>query len=240
MEKIIIKSKSDYNKFVKDLKSFARGESVEDKQRHIAIINTKLDVLCLPMKIIREVAAKISAGEPLEFLKYAGDGSYEEILIQGLVIAKLKDLNLQIKLFDKWVHKIDCWALVDSTVSTNKNLKNSKNKANYFDYYYNLCFSEKEFNSRFGIINLMTNFMEEDYIGRILEMCKLVKNDAYYVQMGIAWLISVAFVYFRDKTLSLLKEQSLSKFVQNKSISKCRDSFRVSKEDKDMLAKLRI
>ena len=125
-------------------------------------------------------------------------------------------------------------------MTTLKNLKKSKEKQAYFDFYYKLCFSDKEFVARFGIVVLMVVFLDELNIDLIIEMCKRVSNDAYYVQMGIEWLVSMAYVKFKEKTEKLLKEKTLAKFVQNKAISKCHDSFQIEKEDKERLKNYRI
>lgn len=71
-------------------------------------------------------------------------------------------------------------------------------------------------------------------------MCEEANNNTYYFQMGIAWLISFGMVKFKDKTYKLLEKRTLPKFTQNKAISKCRDSFRISLEDKEKLTKYRI
>ena len=47
-------------------------------------------------------------------------------------------------------------------------------------------------------------------------------------------------VKFRDKTLAVLESGVLSPWVQNKAIQKCRESRRVSSEDKAMLLKLKV
>ncbi len=240
MEKIIIKSKADYQEFFNMLLANSKHESVENYAKHKAILNSPREVICLSMSFIRQVAKQILAGEPLEFLKFANGETYEEVLICGLVIAGLKDIEKQIELFDIWKEKIDNWSLCDSVCSSMKPLKKCKEKSKYFDYFYDMCFDEREYVSRFGIITIMVNFMEEQYISQILKMAKTVSNDAYYVQMGIAWLLSVTFVYFREQTLELLKQKTLSKFIQNKTISKCHDSFRVSEADKEMLKEFRI
>ena len=240
MEKIIVKSKADYQNFVKMLYENAKNESVEDYERHKAILNSPREVICLSMSFVRQVAKQILAGEPLEFLKFASGETYEEVLICGLVIAGLKDLEKQIELFDKWKEKIGNWSLCDSVCSSMKPLKKCKDKEKYFDYFYEMCFDKREYVARFGIITIMANFLEEKFIDQILQMAKTVSNDAYYVQMGIAWLLSMTFVYFRKQTLELIESKTLSKFVQNKTISKCHDSFRVSDEDKQMLKEFRI
>ena len=58
--------------------------------------------------------------------------------------------------------------------------------------------------------------------------------------MAIAWLLSVCFIKYRANTLELLKSKKLSPFVQNKTISKIRESYRVSDEDKELVNKLKI
>ena len=241
----VVKTKQDYANFIKYLKSISKGETIEDKVRHIAILNTKQDVIGITMANIRKTAKQIFKNGYQDFLDIClgcdyKQELYEETLIQGLVIAEIKDLAKQKELLSVWVHKIDNWSTCDSVVSTMKSLKNSTDKNKYFDFYLNLCFSKKEFVSRFGIIVLMVNYLENEYIDQILDMCKKVKSEHYYVKMGVAWLVSFAFIKFKDKTKPLLESRVLDKFTQNKSISKCRDSYQVSKEDKDLLVAYRI
>jgi 3-methyladenine DNA glycosylase AlkD len=77
---------------------------------------------------------------------------------------------------------------------------------------------------------------EEEFIDEILATANTLSDEEeYYVNMANAWLIAECFVNFRDKTLAMLYEHKLNKFTINKTISKCRDSFRISKEDKELL-----
>lgn len=241
----VVKTKQDYANFVKYLKSISKCETIEDKNRHVAILNTKQDVIGITMANIRKTAKQIFKNGYQDFLDVCLSGDYkkelyEETLIQGLVIAEIKDLEKQKELLSGWVNKIDNWSTCDSVVSTMKPLKKSINKNKYFEFFLKLCFSEKEFVSRFGIIVLMVNYLEEEYIDQILDMCKNVNSEYYYVKMGVAWLVSFAFIKFKDKTKTLLASKVLDKFTQNKSISKCRDSYQISQEDKDLLVAYRI
>ena len=54
-----------------------------------------------------------------------------------------------------------------------------------------------------------------------------------------AWLLCNLFIKRREKTISFLQNNKLNKFTINKGISKCRDSFRVSKEDKEYLLRFK-
>ena len=58
--------------------------------------------------------------------------------------------------------------------------------------------------------------------------------------MAISWLLAESFVKYRIKILELLKSKKLNPFVQNKTISKIRESLKVSKEDKELVKSLKI
>lgn len=235
----------DYNGFLSKLKSLSKNETVEDLARHKAILNTKQEVIGISMAHIRTLAKDISKTNRESFLKLAESklpeySFYEETLIEGLVIANIKDLDYQVSKLKIWVEKIDNWATCDSVVTTMKLLKKSKNKDKYIDEFIFMAKSPKEFVSRFGVIVLMIDYLDEDHIDRIYGLIKEIKNDAYYVKMAIAWFISYGYLINKEKTIKLLNEKVLDKFIQNKAISKCRDSYRISQEDKDNLLLYRM
>ena len=240
-----ISNDEEYANFVEYLKSISKNESINDLARHKAILNTNQNVIGIAMKNIRDTAKRISRNSQFEFLKIAKskkpqDVYYEETLIEGLVIAEIKDLKIQFDLFEKWVTKIDNWSTCDSVVTSLKMLKNSKEKDLYFEKYKSFCKNKNEFVARFGIVTLMSVYLDSKHIDKIFEFIKNIKNDAYYVKMAQAWLIATAFVVDNKKTYDLLSERCFDKFVQNKAISKCRDSFQVSKSDKEKLKLLKI
>ena len=53
--------------------------------------------------------------------------------------------------------------------------------------------------------------------------------------MAIAWLVAEITIRFPSIGLPFLKEKKLDAFTQNKTISKIKDSYRVSKSDKEKL-----
>ena len=64
-------------------------------------------------------------------------------------------------------------------------------------------------------------------------------DKLYYVQMAAAWLLSVCYVKFPERTERFLEKNDLDDFTQNKAIQKIRESYRVSKEDKERLNRLK-
>ena len=58
--------------------------------------------------------------------------------------------------------------------------------------------------------------------------------------MAVSWLLCELFIHNREETLYYLNNNKLNKFTINKMISKCRDSFRVSDQDKELLLKYKM
>ena len=57
--------------------------------------------------------------------------------------------------------------------------------------------------------------------------------------MAVAWALSVCFVKYYNKTLSQFKTCKLDKFIFNKTIQKCVESFRLSNVQKQELKELK-
>ena len=57
--------------------------------------------------------------------------------------------------------------------------------------------------------------------------------------MAQAWLICELYIKHPKETLKFVKQNNLNKFTHNKAISKIHDSYRVSREDKELLNKYR-
>ena len=55
--------------------------------------------------------------------------------------------------------------------------------------------------------------------------------------MAIAWLVAEIYIKHRKEGLEFIKNNNLDKFTQNKAISKIHDSYRVTKEEKELLKK---
>lgn len=99
--------------------------------------------------------------------------------------------------------------------------------------------SDKEYDLRFAAVILMDYYITDEYIDYAIDWLKRVKSEYYYVNMAVAWALCTAFVKYKDKVMPVLESGMLSKEVQNMTVSKIRDSFRVDKETKEYLKQLR-
>ena len=101
-----------------------------------------------------------------------------------------------------------------------------------------LC-STQEYEIRFSVVCLLDFFINEVYIDEVLDLLLQVHHEGYYVKMAVAWAISVCYVKFPKKTERVFEENLLDDFTHNKSIQKIRESYRVPKESKERLQKMR-
>ena len=109
----------------------------------------------------------------------------------------------------------------------------------WFKYLLKYLESNKEYEIRFAVVSFLDYFISEEYIREILKILGSIKHEGYYVKMAVAWAVSVCYVKFPERTWELLEGYELDDFTHQKSIQKIRESFRVSKEEKDRLLTLR-
>lgn len=219
--------------FQEYLKTF---ENPERREWSTNLLNTKLPVLCLKTQTIKDIINKISKGNYLSFLDLMIWEYYENTAINGYLICKIKDFDLMKKYLDIYSSKADNWATCDLLAF---DIKGNEDK------FYNLTLeyikSNKPFVRRIGMAILFNYIDKDEYIDKILKLLDGFKNEEhYYVNMMNAWLLCECFTKQREKTLKYLKKNNLNKFTLNKGIQKCRESRRVSAEDKEMLLKYKI
>ena len=104
-----------------------------------------------------------------------------------------------------------------------------------WDFIQTYLKSEQEFEIRFGVVMILDYYIEEDYLEKDFEIFDSITYQKYYVQMAIAWAISICLIKFYDKTIKYLETANLDKFTYNKAIQKAIESYRITKEQKDVL-----
>ena len=228
-------NKSTYKEFINYLKSL---KDEKYKEFHSKIVNnSKYEIIGIRSPISKNIAKEISKTNMEDYLDLEKGNYYEEVLIEGLVISKLKDEKIFYKYFIKYIEKIDNWALCDSFSSSIKIVEK------YQDKYFNICIdlinTNEEYKVRLGLVMILNHFINDENVKLIIKVIDNINSDKYYINMAVAWLIAEMYIKEKDITLEYIKKNNQNKFVQNKAISKINDSFRVTKEEKEMLKKYR-
>ena len=197
-----------------------------------------IEMLGVRIPKIRKLAKEIVKDNPEEYLKNPQEKYFEELMLQALVIANLKiDLEKKKEYIISFVPKINSWAICDSFCV---DLKDADKNPEFFWKIISKYFkSNKEYELRFAVVMLLDHYVKEEYIDKIFEVVDNIKNEEYYVEMGIAWLVAEMYIKFPKQTMEYLKNCNLNKFTYNKALQKARESYRVSKEEKEILNKMK-
>jgi len=227
------------NQLVEEIKRELQ-ELAEPEYRdfHAHLLPGIQNIMGVRVPAMRKLANKVARQDWRAYLKEASDDTYEEIMVQGMVIGYAKmELAERIGYLDVFVPKINNWAVCDCCTSTYKFM--AKDQELWFEYLLGQIEAGTEFRVRFGVVALMDYFVSEEWIDRVLAVYDKIRHEGYYVKMAVAWGISVCYVKFPEKTRAMLEDNQLDDFTQNKAIQKIRESYRVSPEEKEELKRLR-
>lgn len=199
------------------------------------------NIIGIRVPVLRDYAKKLLKKYDFEnLIRYLKDNYYEEIMLQGMLIGEAKeDFDLIIKYIELFIPKIDNWAICDTFCAGLKITR--KHKKEIWNFIQKYLKSENEFEVRFGVVMILDYFIDEEHLQKNFEIFNNIKIPKYYVQMAVAWAISVSLIKYYDITIKYLKNEStLDKFTYNKSIQKALESYRLTEKQKDSLRKMKI
>ncbi len=209
---------------------------------HSRLLKSELPLIGIRTPLLRKIAKQIAKENGIAFLEHSPCRYYEERVLYGMVLCALKLPYAEFLPYCTHyiTHLVENWALCDLFCGEVKKMPTLQ-KDDFFSYLQaHWLYSENPWEVRTALVLLLEVYLQEAYIDDVLRLIGTVRpNGAYYVEMAQAWLLSVAFVKFREKTLAfLLGDTRPERSVLQKTVQKCRDSYRISQEDKTMLSSL--
>lgn len=199
------------------------------------IVNTKLECLARTSAKAKEAVKEIKTGNYLSFLDGIKIKTHFDSIVSAYLINLIKYFEVYKKQLDKFVLTIDNWASVDVLKYTKIS---SENLELISDEYLK---SDKTFVRRVGVGVWFKLLKRDGFINKAFDVLDLLKDETeYYVNMCGAWLLAECMTKYRDETIEYFERSKTNSFVINKAISKCRDSYRISQDDKDLLLKFKI
>lgn len=252
----------------RQLKALAEEDYRKFNEKIVPDTKNMLGVRLPKMREIAKARAKEDSAAYLEEIEAAlcrdrDSVYYEEIMVYGLVIgyAKFSDEE-RMAWLDRFRKHIDNWAVCDSCCMTCKWMK--KNPETWWEYLMSCIGEGTEYSIRFAVVCMLDHFVTDTYADQVLELCDGIctvdgtgaKSEMggmpdvercssekepmpYYVQMAVAWAVSVCYVKYPEKTHAFLKSDRMDVFTHNKSIQKICESYRVTKEQKTAVRALK-
>ncbi len=202
--------------------------------------DTKYKMLGVRVPIIRDIARNYCKnGELVTSFLLEKHTFFEEYLLHGFLIAYSKfDLDKTVLEIEKFLPYIDNWAICDSFCASLKIVK--KNKHFFFRNIKKWLQSSYPYTVRVALVLLLFHYTDKDWTDDIIQLTKSITSTCYYVNMALAWLYSVLLVKDFDKAIILLESKTLPRFVQNKTIQKAKESFRIAQPQKEYLNSLKV
>lgn len=209
------------------------------KQFHSGLCPGTDNIIGVRVPVLRNYAKELTKQyEVKELLKQIDNQYYEEIMLQGMLIGVAKqDFKTMQKQIEKFVPKIDNWAICYVFCAGLKATK--KQKEEMWNFIQKYLLSDQEFEIRFGVVMLLDYYIEEAYLEKDFKIFDTITSQAYYVQMAVAWAISICLIKFYDETVEYLKTANLDDFTYNKAIQKAIESYRIADEKKQILRKMK-
>ena len=227
-----------------DMKALvARLESMSDpgyREFNLSLVpGIKTPSLGIRIPALRSLGRELLKGDWRAFLEASRSHPLFEVrMLHSIVLGGAKcPIAEMIDLLDRFLPCVDNWAVCDTLCSSLK--PRASDKDALFSFVCDCAASDEEFRKRFAFVMMMNRYREDEYASRVLAAYRSFSHPGYYARMGAAWGLATLFLYQREGVLEILRSGVLDDFTHNKAIQKARESFRVSDEDKRMLAGLR-
>ncbi len=191
-------------------------------------------MLGVRLPLLRRLAARLAKGDWTAYLAAARDDSFEEILLQGMVIGTAPaPLPVRLEHTARFVPKIRNWSVCDSFCAGLKTRPEEREElAAFLTPYFS---SPREFDVRFGVVMRLFYFIDETWLDETLALLRGVTHEGYYARMAVAWAASVGYAAFPEKTERFLQSGALTGETYRKALQKILESRQV-----DETAKARI
>ncbi len=208
----------------------------EYKKFNEKLTPTRYEVLGVRLPILRDVAKNMAKNFE-ESLQNTDFMYFEEVFLFGLTSCYIKaDAKTKLSYFDKYLNYADNWSHIDSVVMTigfkKSELDIVKQKAEEY------ILSGKEFVERAGVLLIMKHFLDNE-LNECVKLLEKAETKYYYVSMAVAWCLCELAITNPKFLIEYLQNAPIDDKTVNRAISKCRDSFRISDENKKKLKELK-
>lgn len=195
-------------------------------------------MLGVRLPLLRRLAARLAKGDWTAYLAAAQDDSFEEILLQGMVIgAAPAPLPVRLEYTARFVPKIRNWSVCDSFCAGLKTQPEEREElAAFLTPYFS---SPREFDVRFGVVMRLFYFIDETWLDETLALLRGVTHEGYYARMAVAWAASVGYVAFPEKTERFLQSGALTGETYRKALQKILESRQVNETAKARIRAMR-
>ena len=224
-----------------DLKKLADPDYQAFQSKLVPNIDANL-VLGVRAPVLRKYAKDFAKTHPHEartFIQQLPHTYYEENNLHGELIGLLaKSPEDTFTMLDSFLPYVDNWATCDliRVKAFKMDLSATLNKIKEW------IASDPEYMVRFGVVQLMTLFLDEAFEPEHLQIIASIQREEYYINMARAWYYSFALIKQPEATVPFFEKRPamLDTWTYDKSLQKARESRRIPPEQKAYFQSLKI
>ena len=182
---------------------------------------------------IRKLAKKIAKDNYGELFTQDKNDDYWIKILHAFTIGYVNDdINNLLQYFEDFIPYVDDWAVNDSLCQNFKHARTHQSEV--WSMLMKYKDSKKEFEVRVVAVMLLSHFLNDEYIDRVIDVLNNLYTDSYYSRMGVAWAVATIAGKYPKKCLYFLKSKNnkLDNWTYNKALQKMRESYRVSDDIK--------
>lgn len=192
------------------------------------------DLRALAKKLVRERPDDVRA-----FLAAPAHATYDEMNLHGELIGRVaKEPEEAFGLLDAFLPLVDNWATCDliRVPAFRRDLPGVLERIRGW------VASEPEYAVRFGVVQLMTLFLDDAFEPEHLTLVSGIDRPEYYINMARAWYFSFALVKQPAAALPLFERRpiALDTWTHNKALQKARESRRIAPDQRAYLQSLKV
>lgn len=193
------------------------------------------NMLGVRMPALRKLARAAAKADWRGYLAEARDETYEEILLQGMVIGYAKaDFQTVRPYVEAFVPKITNWSVCDVFCGGLKVTKDEPEAV--WDFLAPYWESEAAYDLRFAAVMTLSYYLDDAHLDMALARLDAIRHEDYYVRMAVAWAVSMAYVADPARVDAYLDGCALDDWTYNKALQKIIESRQV---DEDVRARMR-
>ncbi len=195
-----------------------------------------LSIIGVRVPILRKLASQLSDGEAREFINVLPHDYYDEYLLHGFIIERIKDFDACLAALEMFLPYIDNWAVCD-TVTPRVLGKNLPRLLEYIDRWIK---SPHTYTVRYAVRMLMRFYLDGAFSPDYPRMVADISSPDYYVNMMRAWYFATALSKRYDDIIIYLTERRLDEWTHDKTIQKAKESYRITDWQKAFISSLKI
>ena len=165
----------------KVLKQLYEMQDLKYKEFDSSLCPNVDNIIGVQVPKLRAIVKELVKEKQREYLELENIEYYEEKVIQGLMIG-MSNLTIEDtkKYLEKFIPKIDSWAVCDIVCSSLKLAK--KYQKEIWEFLENYIKSDKEFEIRFVVVMYLDYFLNNEYIDGVIKNISKILFKYFFIE----------------------------------------------------------